>query len=170
MEGVDTADFAFALKGIMAQRLIKIIRKDIREYLENYRGGDIEPSIKKLFENGTLWNDDLGLKFNELIGDHYFPLENKWVYDGLPEIFEGRTAITEFWKVGSKAQDLIFDNRFSTSDLLKISIEEDGMLPMAITGIEKIVKGHTSISNVIKIVGVDAIRHNRKIIRDMFFQ
>lgn len=167
MEGVDTADFAFALKGIMAQRLIKTFNKKIRNALLNI--SELPEDIEKLFNKGLLTQMDLGIALNTEIGENFFPADKIYSYDGDASTYEGRTAITEFWRVGTKAQDLIFNKNFSTHDLLTIATEEDGMLPMAITGIEKIVSGETSLNNIIKIVGADSLRHNKNIIKRIFF-
>lgn len=181
MEGVDPADFAFALKGVMAQRLVKTIRKDICKYLEDFpdRPEILDPKdsnfkiakeVNELFASGKMRVIDMGEALNTVIGESFFPITNRYCYDGDPVIFEGRTALTEFWRVGIKAQDLIFDKKFSTHELTRIAIDEDGMLPMAITGVEKLAEGHTSIENVIKVVGADSVRHNKVTIRDMFFK
>lgn len=171
MDGVDPADFAFALKGVMAQRLIKTYRKDIRDVLILYPQGNAheDPRVSKFFRDGLLATIDVGATLNDVIGEEYFPLNKVFAYDGKSEVCEGRTAVTEFWKVGTKAQDLIFDKTFSTHELTRLAIEEDGMLPMAITGLEKVIEGQTSMDNLLKVVGSDSLRHDKKIIMDMFF-
>lgn len=88
--------------------------------------------------------------------------------DGKSNVFEGRTAVTEVWKVGNKAADMIFDKNFSTLGLTKVAVEEDGMLPMVYSGLEKVIYGYTSPENLIKCVGLDAIRHYRNLLLPLF--
>lgn len=171
MENVDPADFAFALKGVMAQRLIKVYKKEIRDILALYPNGDAEKDerLSDLFKNNIIAAIDIGEKLNLAFGDGYFPIGKRFAYEANSNLFEGRTGITEFWKVGTKAQDLIFDKEFSTCELTRLAIEEDGMLPMAVTGLAKVLQGQTSLESLIKIVGIDSIRHSKEIIMDRFF-
>ena len=167
MEGVDPADFAFALKGILAQRLIKVFNPEIRAGLSSK-----DPEIvAKTINNWELVSVDAGILLNEIFGENIFESGQFYTFDNQDKegVFQGRTAITEFWKLGRQAQDMIFDQKFSTKMLWDCAIENDHMLPMAYTGFAKVINCSTSIHNLIHIVGIDAIRSSKKLILDGFF-
>jgi type IV pilus assembly protein PilB len=165
MEGVDPADFAFSLKGVLAQRLLKTFREDIVRLLAT--NGHAE--LYSLLERGNVMKVDAGQWLNSAIGESIFPTGVLDVWDAKPDLFSGRTAITEFWKLGTKAADMIFDRNFSTLELTKIAIHEDDMLPMAVTGFEKVSNGVTSLDQLVKCVGIESIRHYHGMLSDMFF-
>jgi len=164
MDGIEPAEFAFALKGICAQRLIKTFNKAI---IDGIPKG--EPEATKYMLEHNLFRVDVGDELNKIYGETIFPINRVFGVDGTRENFEGRTAITEFWKLGPKAQELIFGGKFSTATLIDVAIKEDGMLPMPVTGVEKIINLETSLDNLIKVVGLDSIYHCRYLLMDMFF-
>jgi hypothetical protein len=63
---------------------------------------------------------------------------------------------------------MIFDKNFSTLGLTRVAVEEDGMLPMVYSGVEKVIQGQTSPENLIKCVGLDSIRQYRELIIQLF--
>lgn len=171
MEKVDPADFAFSLKGILAQRLIKTFKKDVQELIACFlRCGKPDDVLQRMIDKGGMSILDLGQELNVLMDENFFPEGSRTCFQGDQETYSGRTAITEFWKLGNRAADLVFDKNFSTMELAKVALQEDKMIPMAITGIEKIVKGETSLDNLLKAVGVETIRMHRQSIMDTFFK
>jgi len=175
MESVDSADFAFSLKAVLAQRLIKTFRQDIRAVLiENHKhSAPFSPKagvVADAFKNNKLHNIDVGEWLNKETCMEYFPIGRVFAISGEKDMFEGRAAITEFWKLGAKAQDLIFDKQFSTNQLESLAIYEDGMIPMAISGFEKAINGWTSLDEMIKSVGVEAMIKYKAVILKLFFE
>jgi len=167
MDGVDPADFAFALKGIVAQRLIKIYNKEIREGLKGSE--EVRDKIVKEWE---LKSVDSGVILNELFGEEIFASGSFYTFDNDEKdgVFQGRTAITEFWRLGREAQDLIFEQKFSTKMLWDCAIKNYQMLPMSWTGFEKVINQETSIEHLIDTVGADAINVCKDLIMDHFFE
>jgi type II secretory ATPase GspE/PulE/Tfp pilus assembly ATPase PilB-like protein len=103
------------------------------------------------------------------MGEEIFPTGLTTCFGGSDNAFEGRTAITEFWKLGNHAADMIFDKNFSTMELSQIALLEDKMLPMAVTGIEKVITGVASLDNLLKGVGVESLRSHRHSIMTAYF-
>lgn len=82
MNGVDPADFAFSLKGVAAQRLIKTFRPDITEMLQAILEGRSKgDDIKALTERGRLKEVDLGAYLNEVIGELIFPEDARMAWE-----------------------------------------------------------------------------------------
>lgn len=166
MEGIDVTDFSFCLKGVLAQRLIKIFNKGIRDGVEK----EMTEKEYELFRTKyRISKIDLGKELNEIWGEQVLPLCKYYTLETEETQYQGRTAITEFWKLGAGAQDFIFNNKFSTRELEDIAIREDNMLPMCVTGLEKVLGFNTSFSELVKVVGVDTIRKNRNLIVKCFF-
>ena len=169
MEGVDSSDFAFCLKGILAQRLVKTFHHDITKGLLKEEEMQKAGTFGEFLDRNKVKKVDLGVELNKLAGEEIFPVGIVYGFTGEASAYEGRTAITEFWRLGRKAQDLIFDNKLSTKGLLDVATNDDHMLPMAYTGFEKVVQLQSSLENLIKVVGVDSILDNRELLIKGFF-
>lgn len=162
MDKVDPADFAFSLKGVLAQRLVKTFRPDIRDLTAKALAtGSYDDVLNQMLDDHTVTITDIGDELNKLIGEDYFPVGVATGFGGSAEAFGGRTAITEFWKLGPKAADLIFDKHFSTFELARVALNDDNMIPMPVTGIGKVINGVTSLDNVLKGVGIETIRAHK---------
>ena len=166
MNGIDVTDFSFCLKGVLAQRLIKTFNENIRTKVCLPM---TEEQYESFIDGNRLRKIDIGKELNDIWGEDVLPLCKHYSLEADIVSYKGRTAITEFWKLGSHAQDFIFNNKFSTKELEEVATNEDGMLPMCVTGMEKVLNFQTSLSELIKVVGLDSIRKNKKIILEQFF-
>lgn len=166
MEGIDVADFSFCLKGVLAQRLMKVFNSDIRNGIASKMS---EEKFRSFIIDNRLTKFDIGAELNKIWEEDILPINTYWSFETDETQFRGRTAITEFWKIGSKSQDYIFNNKFSTRDLEELAINEDRMLPMCVTGMQKVLTYQTSFSELIKVVGIETLRKHKKILMEKFF-
>ena len=44
------------------------------------------------------------------------------------------------------------------------------MMPMPVTGLEKVVEGQTSLDNLIRIVGIESIKQHKDLLISKFFK
>jgi type IV pilus assembly protein PilB len=166
MDGIDVGDFSFCLKGVLAQRLIKVFNSDIRSGVAAKMS---EEKFKTFVADNRLTKLDIGAAINEICGEDAVATNTYFGFETDEAQFKGRTAITEFWKIGAKSQDYIFGNKFSTRDLEDLAINEDNMLPMCVTGMEKVLTYQTSFSELVKTVGIESLRKHKKILVERFF-
>lgn len=166
MDGIDVGDFSFCLKGVLAQRLIKVFNPEIRKLVTAEMS---EEKFTSFMRDNGLTKLDLGAELNTIWGEEVLERCHLYSLEAEETQYRGRTAITEFWKIGAKSQDYIFNNKFATKDLEELAINEDKMLPMCVTGMEKVLTLQTSFSELVKVVGIDSIRKYKKLLISKFF-
>ncbi len=135
--GVDPRLVSTSLLGVIAQRLVRKINT-------------------RCVVNKMKLRDDL-VKFWEMyFKDSYEPVEYL-VEEGMEcgEIYKGRTAIGEVLIVDGKLKEKIAQG--ASMKEIRYIAEEYGMRPMFIDGLEKVLKGETTVEEILRVVQVPVI-------------
>ncbi len=131
--GVDPRLVSSSLLGVIAQRLVRKINKRCR--------------IRKL-----PLRPDLAYYFKQYFQDYnYEPVEYKLEEtDQCNELYRGRTAIGEVLIVDDSLRDLIAEGA-NVKEIQKAAVD-NGMRPMFIDGLEKVLKGETTVEEILRVV------------------
>jgi hypothetical protein len=134
---------------------------------EEFRSADLK--YKQFLEQRGVEMVDAAIELNKLFGKALLPENTYYLPKSPHENFQGRTAITEFWRVGRKAKDLIFNGNLAENELRKAAIELDGMKPMVVSGMQKVLEYKTSLDKLVYYVGETTFEENRDIIMKYCF-
>ncbi len=198
LKGIDTAAFAESIKAVMGQRLINTFSppfyKGFSEvqthyfrlhsaYNEALQTKDINVDVNKIFselkeaeykyhhflKQRGVEVFDAAPELNRLFGKELLPQGECYLLKSPQENFQGRSTITEFWRVGRKAKDLIFNGNFSESEIRKAAIDLDGMKPMVVNGLQKVFQHATTLDKLVHYVGETTFEENRDVIMKYCF-
>lgn len=135
--GVDPRLVSTSLLGIIAQRLVRKINT-------------------RCVVNKVNLRDDLIKFWEKYYKDIYDPFEYN-VEEGMEcgEPYKGRTAIGEVLIVDGKLKEKIAQG--ASVKEIKETAEEHGMRTMFIDGLEKILKGETTVEEILRVVQVPII-------------
>lgn len=118
------------LRGVIAQRLIRLVCKECATPIKN-SGQD-----KQFSEN---WNKKIGTIQT-----------GKGCLACHESGFSGRTAISEWFTMNSKIERMIAEKEF-TGEKFRKEIEKEGYVPMAVDGLDKAQAGITTINEVRRV-------------------
>lgn len=131
--GVDPRLVSSSLLGVIAQRLVRKINRRCR--------------IRKL-----PLRPDLAYYYNQYFQDYdYEPVEYKpEETEQCNELYRGRTAIGEVLIVNSAIREMISEGS-NVKEIQKAAIS-NGMRPMFVDGLEKVLKGETTVEEILRVV------------------
>ena len=140
--GLDAFNFASALLGILAQRLVKTLCKDCKEKYHPSK----EEYDELVYEYGDEWFDKkLGVKYSDSL-ELYKPKGcSKCGNSG----YKGRTGIHELLYGSDTIKEYIIGNK--SIDIIRDKAIEEGMTTLKQDGIMKVFKGDTDLVQVRKV-------------------
>ncbi len=131
--GVDPRLVSSSLLGVIAQRLVRKINRRCK-----VRKMPLRP--------------DLAYYYNQYFQDYdYEPVEYKpEETEQCSELYRGRTAIGEVLIVNSAIREMISEGS-NVKEIQKAAIS-NGMRPMFVDGLEKVLKGETTVEEILRVV------------------
>ncbi|MEW4564373.1 ATPase, T2SS/T4P/T4SS family [Bremerella sp. JC770] len=126
---------ASCLRGVIAQRLVRVLDPETRVKYELGAGGNTFADIESLLEDGQ--------------GTHFYGPDPTAENEG----YSGRTAIFEMVTINKTLRDAIIDRK-PTHELEKLA-EEMGMITFRKAAMLKVARGETSMEEVFKTVPVE---------------
>ncbi len=144
---LDPYNFADALLGILAQRLLKTLCKECRIEYQPSRD-EFDRYVKDYNEFGEDHFTGLGIKYNNDF--KLFKRSEKGCDFCMGSGYKGRIGVHEML-IGTGDVKNAIQRRASIEDLRKIAIK-DGMRTLYQDGIEKVLQGHTDLEEVRNVV------------------
>ena len=132
--GVDSRLISTSLIGVISQRLIRKINPRCEVRRSRLREDFIE-----------FWEEHFKGIYDPV---EYIPVES----EGCNEMYRGRTAIGEVLIVNDRIREAIADG-VGERELERIA-KEEGMRPMFLDGLEKILKGETTVEEVLRVTSI----------------
>lgn len=154
--GISKMDLAATLRGVMAQSLVRVFEKGLRDRISNNQLTEEDVTHLRHINGGEA--------LNKLMRENFYPSENIFFYEGDDLAFKGRQALTEFWFVDGSSQETISSEKSGITDLTAVA-EASGMRPMFISGVEKVAEGITSLEEVLGEVGPEVFRAKKDILK-----
>ncbi len=157
--GIQRQNLAGTLRGVMAQSLVRVFENDLRERILS---GKLTDSDKEHIQS-----IDGGAALNALIRENLYPTNSFYFMKGDETTFKGRQALTEFWFIDGKSQDVIANERTGVAELVSTA-KQSGMRPMFISGVEKVFSGVTSLEEVLSETGPAVFRIEKEALLKAF--
>ncbi len=129
--GADARLVSSSLLGVIAQRLVRKINKSCR--------------VKRV-----PLRSDLMPMYERFLKDEYEPYEYVVENAGECEPYRGRTVVGEVLIVNDEIRDLIASGA-SVKEIHEAAVRE-GMRPLFVDGLEKVLKGETTVEEVLRVV------------------
>lgn len=140
--GVDNSDLYTCMHSVLAQRLVRrlepsyAVEEDISERLSTFLGEKISGPV-------TVLKPRAGLGIEESYGYH------------------GRVPIVEIWNIDDEERGLIFEGCQDDKAYRKLALSK-GMCPLVVDGMKKVLKGQTSLTELVRSVPNEDFRRYKE--------
>ncbi|VVB80327.1 Type II/IV secretion system protein [uncultured archaeon] len=146
--GVEDYELQDTLKAVFAQRLV-------RDSCPHCKVIDSNANVNSLFKQ-PLFREDIVL---------YRPSRegcDQCNHSGIA----GRSAITEVWQISDTTKDMIGQGVRSGTKYLEQAMSE-GMRPLAMAALDKLLRGQISIDEVVRVVGKPEFKNKERLLKSL---